>query len=93
MWLVERTIRTMKCLTVTVDDRTLFSGTVAEIQWAENEESVSVSARFEKSPNALQALQKFAQTQQAKQRGQPVAESNDSPGRPALDVVRDSDES
>lgn len=90
MWLVERTIAHMKCLTVTVDDRTLFSGTVAEIQWAENEESVSVSARFVKSPGVLQALQKLAEANKGKQPGAP--ESIDSPGRPTLDVVRDSDE-
>lgn len=83
----------MKCLTITVDDREFFSGEVAELQWNENAESVSVSARFVPSPTLLQSLQKLTNTT----KGIPKApedppESNDSPVPPALNVVRDSEE-
>jgi hypothetical protein len=74
----------MKCLTVTVDDRTLFSGEIAELQWAETLDGVSVTGKFAPSPNLLQSIQQLAQN--ARQQREPGVSFET---RPTLDVVRD----
>ena len=51
----------MKCLTIIVDDRELFSGEVAELHWAENDEQVSVTAKFKSSPSLVEQLQAVAE--------------------------------
>lgn len=54
---LERMIQAMKCLTIVVDDKEIYSGEVAEIQWTETAESVSVTGKFKPAPSLLQALQ------------------------------------
>lgn len=47
----------MKCLTIVVDDKEIFAGEVAEIQWTETAETVSVTGKFNRSPSLLESLQ------------------------------------
>lgn len=75
----------MKQLTVTIDDRVLFSGEVAEYTVGESDETISVTARFHKAPGLMDNLIKL--TQQAQQPG--GAPGTNVPPRPTLDVVRD----
>ena len=76
----------MKCLTVTLDDRVLFSGEVAEYQVGESDEMITVTGRFHKAPGIMDNLLKMAQAKQTPQ-GEP-GDANAS-ARPALGVVRD----
>lgn len=82
----------MKCLTVTIDDRTVFSGEIAEYQYSEGVESVSLTARFTPSPNVLQSLQALAKRNAPPAGSAQSPDANASPGRPALDVVRNPEE-
>lgn len=72
----------MKCLTITVDDRTLFSGEIAEISWTETSETVTITGRFAPAPSFLQSLQQMAA---AKQAPPPPPEPDGSPAK--LSVV------
>lgn len=75
----------MRCLTIILDDRELFSGNVAEYQVTENDESVTVTGRFNPTPTVASTLQRLGQAAAAQR------EANASPGpRPTL--VRDEDE-
>jgi hypothetical protein len=51
----------------------LFSGEVAEIQWTENAEQVSVAARFRTAPSLVDSLKQIgaAAQQQKKQQQEP----------------------
>lgn len=83
--LVERTIQ-LKCLTITVDDRELFSGEVAELQWTETADSVGVTARFTPAPSIMDSLKQFgAAAQQKKQQAEPpppLSQTGQSPAEP-----------
>ena len=76
----------MKCLTVTLDDMTVFSGEVAEWAFNETAESVTVSARFAPSPGLLDQLKQAAAAVQQNRAPSQMGES-----RPTLDVVRDNE--
>lgn len=76
----------MKQLTVIVDGRVFFEGDVAEFGWQESAESVGLTARLKPSPTLMDSLKQLSTA--AKKQG----ESNDSPARPTLDVVRGGDE-
>jgi hypothetical protein len=76
----------MKCMTVTVDDRVMFSGEVAEYQVAESDETITVTARFKAAPTLMDNLLKLTN----RQPGDAAPVSNDTP-RHTLDVVRDDD--
>lgn len=55
----------MKCLTIMVDDREVFSGNVAEVQWSENDNEITVVGRFKASPGLLEQLQAVAEQAKA----------------------------
>jgi len=76
----------VKCLTVTVDDKVLFSGEVAEYTIGESDEIVSLTARFKKAPGLMDNLLKLSTAAKAS------APGSNEPPRPTLDVVRDGDE-
>lgn len=80
----------MKCLSIIVDDVTLFSGEVAELQWNENAETVSITARFAPSPSLLDSLKQIAANKQQQPAAQPTVP--DGTVRPTFDVVRDDGE-
>lgn len=46
----------MKMLTIVVDEIPIFSGEVAEINWSETVEQVSVTGRFKPAPSLLESL-------------------------------------
>lgn len=86
----------MKCLTITLDDKTLFSGEVHEITWQENDQIVSVTGKFTQGPGIAQqflaGLQAAQQRQQPQVQSSPTESSDSVNQRPPLNVVQDTDE-
>jgi hypothetical protein len=78
-------------LTITVDDLTLFSGEVAEFQWHETTEQLTVTARFRAAPGFMDQLKMAAAARQQAAVTPPAAPDAAVPDgpRPTLDVVRD----
>lgn len=75
----------MKTLTIVVDEVPIFSGEVAEINWSETGEQVSVTGRFKPAPSLLESL-KAASQPLAKP---PSRVDNAASDSRALDLVRD----
>lgn len=78
----------MKSLTITVDDKVLFSGEVAELHWSETDQSVSVTGKFKQQLGFLQTLTEMAKANTPPKTGDELSQ-NDSVQRPGLEVVRD----
>jgi hypothetical protein len=71
MWLLERIFQ-VKCLTITVDDMTVYSGEVFEFQWQENAEQICVTGRFKPPMGFIEQLKQAAATQAQQQQPQVV---------------------
>jgi hypothetical protein len=57
----------VKDLKIEVDGRVVFDGEVAEVQWQENDEQVSVTGRFKRSPSLQEMMARAAAERQLMQ--------------------------
>jgi hypothetical protein len=93
MWLLERIFQ-VKCLTITVDDITIYSGEVFEFQWQENAEQICVTGRFKAPVGFMEQLKQAAaaQAQQQPQVAAPVPTVPNGTVPPELKAVVDGDQ-